>query len=194
MKKFLLGMALAAAAGSASAQDIKLGLKIGPTLSSVVGKDSDPARYRVGLNGGVTANFAFTELLSFQPEVLYSLKGYRYELNPIEGDVRHHYVDVPLLVRLDADGPFFELGPQLGFLVKATQEPDNAPAFERTNDYKQTDVGGIVGVGYQADNGLSLGLRYNAGFTDLIKGSGGNSGNVIRNSAFQLQLGYRMGL
>jgi hypothetical protein len=187
MKKFLLSLGLCALAGSAFAQDIKLGLKVGPTLSTASGKDNGNASYLVGVNGGVTANFAFTDMFSVQPELLYSMKGYKYD-NTTKGKVTHHYVDIPILLRIDADGPFFEVGPQFGLLVNATQKPDASSAFERTDEYNKTDVGYVAGVGYQADNGLSLGFRYNGGITKLYK-----AGPVqeIRNSAFMLQLGYR---
>ncbi|MCC3155609.1 PorT family protein [Hymenobacter sp. 15J16-1T3B] len=188
MKKTALALALllGAAAHGAQAQSIKLGLKLGPTLSNYYGEDKGDSKYLLGINGGVTANFAFSDMLSVQPEVLYSTKGHGYNVSG-GGHDRISYIDVPLLLRIDADGPFFELGPQIGFLTKAESKPDNAPAFAL--NYQKVDVGAVLGLGYQADNGLSLGLRYNPGFVKLLPES--STGNRIYNSAFQLQLGYR---
>ncbi|RTQ53438.1 PorT family protein [Hymenobacter gummosus] len=193
MKKTFLALLLCAATGSTFAQGIKLGLKIGPTLSTISGKDSDMANpsLLLGPHGGITANFGLTDMLSFQPELLYSQKGYRYDFTTTKGDVVHHYIDVPLLLRIDADGPFFELGPQVGFLLKAVQKPDQSTDFERTDDYNTTDIGYVAGVGYQLSSGPSIGLRYNGGITRLYKE--GEQNRNIRNSAFMLQLGYRFG-
>jgi Outer membrane protein beta-barrel domain len=191
MKKTFLALVLCAAAGSTFGQGIKLGLKAGPTLSSVTGSDSNGAKYIVGVNGGVTANIGLTDMLSFQPELLYSLKGYKYDLTTTKGEVRQHYIDVPLLLRLDADGPFFELGPQVGFLIKTVQTPENSTSFERTDDYNKTDLGYVAGVGYQWSSGPSIGLRYNGGISKLYKA--GEQNRNMHNSAFMLQLGYRFG-
>ncbi|GAB3828714.1 porin family protein [Hymenobacter jeollabukensis] len=187
MKKFLLALPLlGAVAHGASAQDVKFGLKIGPTLSNYYGEDKGNSKYLLGINGGVTANIAFSDMFSVQPEVLYSTKGHTYTVSN-GGHDRISYIDVPLLLRIDADGPFFELGPQVGFLTRAVSKPDGAPAFDL--GYQKVDVGAVLGLGYQAENGLSLGLRYNPGFVKLLPES--SLANRIYNSAFQLQLGYR---
>ena len=46
--------------------------------------------------------------------------------------------------------------------------------------------------GYQFGSGPSLGIRYNMGFTPIYKDVLGNRIKQF-NSAFQLQLGYRIG-
>ncbi|WP_460576864.1 porin family protein [Hymenobacter coalescens] len=188
MKKMFLMLVLCLGLGTsgAFAQSFRVGLKAGPTFSTFTGKDKGDARYLVGLTAGGFLNLGLTDMLSFQPELLYSMKGNRYDYTSTKGDIRLHYIDVPLLLRIDADGPFFELGPQVGYLLKATQSPDGGSSFER-GDYNEFDAGYVVGIGYQAESGPSVGLRYNGALTQLPKGPE----NKVYNSAIMLQVGYR---
>ena len=112
-----------------------------------------------------------------------------------------HYLDLPLLFKLTNNKVFFEAGPQLGFLLgqKTTAnvtETYTAGGGTTTNTYsnsststdgiRKVDIGYALGVGYKLSDDLSLGLRYNSGFTSLD-----DNGNAkAHNSAFQLQLGY----
>jgi hypothetical protein len=58
----------------------------------------------------------------------------------------------------------------------------------------RNELGYVAGVGYQADNGVSLNLRYTGAFSDFVKNDDGSyfegDLNKARNSAFQLSLGY----
>jgi hypothetical protein len=51
-------------------------------------------------------------------------------------------------------------------------------------------VGYVLGVGYQLPQGLEASLRYNGGFSDLQNPAGDPK---LRNSVFQLQVGYLFG-
>jgi hypothetical protein len=214
MKKILLlslisGMGLHAQAQS----DVRLGIKAGATLSSFSGGDVSDAKYKVGFNGGLTATFGLNDKFSFQPELLYSMKGVKgeeSETSTMGGDtyfasekvnITLHYIDLPLLFKLKSNQIFFEAGPQLGFLIgqKTTDEgtltytsggttttQNFSESSTSTDGLRKVDIGYVLGVGYQLSEDVSLGLRYNRGFTSLDKG--GNS--KAYNSAFQLQLGY----
>jgi hypothetical protein len=214
MKKVLLLSFMAGIALHAQAQsDVRLGIKAGATLSSFSGGDVSDAKYKFGFNGGLTANFGINDRLSFQPELLYSMKGVKGEdsetLN-MGGDIYSssekvsvtlHYIDIPLLFKLNSNQLFFEAGPQLGFIAgqKTTDEgtitytrggSTTTQNFSRsstsTDGLRKVDVGYVLGVGYQLSEDVSLGLRYNGGFTSIDK-----DGNAkAHNSAFQLQLGY----
>ncbi|WP_051718730.1 porin family protein [Hymenobacter sp. IS2118] len=119
MKKTLLSLGLLlSVATAASAQEIRFGLKGGVNYSSITGNNTAGVESKIGLQAGALANFALSDLISIQPEVLYSQKGYQAEVN---NDIKYkiNYIDVPLLVKVNAGGLFFEGGPQVGFLAGA---------------------------------------------------------------------------
>lgn len=95
--------------------------------------------------------------------------------------LRLHYLDLPLLAKVNAGGLFFELGPQISYLVEVSGGP-----FDSLRGSNRVTAGGVAGVGYQLPLGLSLGLRYARDFTRL-------SPTGPRNDVFQAQVGYLFG-
>lgn len=196
MKKVILSLAiLAGVTGAAQAQSVRFGIKGGVGLASVTGSsvsNTNKKNLVVG-QAGLMADFGFTDLLSFHPELLFSQKGIRYENGSLYAQNRLSYLDLPLLLRVNADGLFFEAGPQVGFLLAEKDENNlfgTAVTSTSTNGTRKVDVGYIAGVGYQLPSGLELGVRYNGGIADIQDPSGSSK---IRNSVFQLQLGYLFG-
>ena len=190
MKKLLLAAALAAGATAAHAQSVSVGLKAGVSLANFVGKDVDESKLKAGANAGVALELGLSNGLALQPELLYSMKGARAEDQNlgIKYTTTLHYVDVPVLIKLNAGGPFFELGPQVGFLlgVKNTREQGTTTVSDTNKSaYKTTDVGAVVGVGYHFGSGPSIGVRYNPGLTRFQ-----TTERRVYNSAFMFQLGY----
>lgn len=190
----LLSMVTAAQAQrrGRSSRDMSLGLKAGASLTSFTGADaSNKFDNRFGFHAGVFANIGLTSLFAFQPELIYSQKGAKAQ-TVVDYGQRLHYLDVPLAFHVNADGLFFELGPQLGFLVAARQQAGSV-SYDETGRYNTVDFGYLAGLGYQRKQGLGVGLRYNGGFTNVEKAA--MSGPITvqarqRNSAFQLYLTY----
>ena len=199
MKKTFLAAALAVAvSGAAHAQksDVSLGLKAGATYSDIVGPDAGFYKDVFGFHAGVFTNIGFTDMLAFQPEVLYSQKGAKSLT--LAGDYvtsRLHYVDVPLAFHVNADGLFFEAGPQVGFLVLVQDIYGGTTSQVDRNNYKVLDFGYLAGLGYQRKTGLGAGLRYNGAFSNtrqsIVIGSITQQTRA-RNSAFQLYLTYSL--
>ncbi|MBU6119272.1 outer membrane beta-barrel protein [Hymenobacter siberiensis] len=124
---------------------------------------------------------------------MYSQKGAK--VSSIDVTTRLNYVDIPLSFHVNADGLFFEAGPQLGILV-AAQDKAGSVSVDRKPLYNTLDFGYLAGLGYQRKTGPGIGLRYNGGFTNVQKSSTAGSVTVqnnIRNSAFQLYLTYSFG-
>lgn len=195
MKTVILSLALVAGmAGVASAQESRFGVKAGVNLATVSGDNTSTAKNLVGLAAGVMADLSFSDLISFHPELLYSQKGVKVDDKGATGQVRTSYLDVPLLLRVKASGLFFEAGPQLGYLIGQKMEY-NIPGFgsgssTSTDGTRKFDIGYVAGLGYQLQQGLELGLRYNGGISDL---SDTSSSSKTRNSVFQFQVGYLFG-
>jgi Outer membrane protein beta-barrel domain len=191
MKKIILSLGLlAGVAGAANAQ-ATIGLKAGASLTNMAGSDvSSGAANKIGFHGGLVANFKFGDALALQPEVLYSMKGYQ-DSNNSKNKMNLSYIDIPVMLQYNADGLFFEAGPQLGILAAAK-------ATDGTNDtdvkdlFKTVDFGYAVGLGYKLEAGPMIGLRYNGGITSAFKDIAGTTIKA-HNSAFQLYVGYMFG-
>ena len=224
MKKtaFLAAALLATAViSSAQAQDVRFGLRAGANYSNLSGniKNEDTYNNKVGFLGGVMVNIPVVEgFFSVQPEVLYSQKGFENKPTEFtgllgakqkrEGNVNFNYLDVPVLLKINAGGFIAEAGPQYSYLLSANDETrtTTTPALggspSTTESQSKRDVTGlnrnelgyVAGVGYQADNGLSLNLRYTGAFSDFVKSENNTyfNGDLknARHSAFQLSLGY----
>lgn len=203
MKKLVLSLALLAGVTvAAQAQTgVRFGLKAGVVAATAVGKDvPDEVENHFGFQAGGFANIGVSDLISFQPELLYSQKGAQIKASDngltFEGKTTFHYIDVPLLLHVNADGLFFEAGPQLGFLAgQKTKQTVSGGGMSRsmesteTDGLRKVDIGYIAGLGYQLESGLSLGVRYNGGITNLDDEGDEKS----RNSVFQFQVGLLFG-
>lgn len=224
MKKIILSLALLAGfASAANAQTgVHYGIKGGYNLATFAGPDSKSSEYKSGFSAGGFLNFGIADIISIQPELLYSQKGAsiaNFQGTTGSADARFKstigYLDVPVMVRVNAGdngkGLFFELGPQGSFVLHnrdftqtgntSTQTTDNTS----TDDLNKVVLGYAAGLGYQLTSGLSLGLRYTGDFSQVYKDgasktytsalyTGGNGKNPnVRNSVFQFQVGYSFG-
>lgn len=144
--------------------------------------------YALGGLGGVTANFALSDLISIQPELLYNLKG--TQINNSSDRLDLHYIDLPILVKVNADGPYFEAGPQVGYLISAKRGGLNKTRIE-TKDLQGLSLGYVAGLGYKLTSGLSLGVRFNGGITSVGKDNG--EYDQQRNQSFNFVVGYEFG-
>ncbi|MGY2131963.1 porin family protein [Hymenobacter sp. HD11105] len=189
-KKIILSLGLLTAfAGTATAQTApRFGLKAGVVAANVRGRDAD-ARFgdntqnRFGFQAGITttSTIGVGNLLQFHPELLYSQKGFQYKQSGANQRTTLHYIDVPLLMRLNAAGLLFEAGPQAGYRVGRTTKGDVGLP---TGNTRRLDLGYVVGVGYELASGPNVGIRYNGGLRSLY----GN--DRVLNSVFQFQLGF----
>jgi hypothetical protein len=205
MKRILLsGALLAATAGAAHAQSPSFGIKAGASLTNITGSYTTGGadfKNKFGFHGGLVANLPISDIFSIQPELLYSMKGYKSTgIDPYYAATANvkqtlHYIDVPVLARINAGGLFFEAGPQVGYLVAAKWSLDgdgNVPtrSYSGRDNLRKVDFGYAAGLGYQLPNGPGIGLRYNGGFKNIFNTY---EGAGARNSAFQLYLSYKLG-
>lgn len=220
MKKLLLSasaaLLVAAVAPAAHAQGIRFGVKAGANLSNLSGDlvNQDQYKNRFGFQGGVMVNFGLSDIISIQPEVLYSQKGFKYADQQFTilgntyrntGNVRYDYLDVPILVRVRAAGIFFEVGPQYSYLMNVSTDRTRtyngtvvSNAGSGTSDLsnvQRNELGYVGGLGYQASNGVMLGVRYSGAFTDFAKNNNYSNDEFrnARNSTFQAYVGVLLG-
>ncbi len=216
MKKIVL-LVVALFSFSLAQAQVKLGIKGGINYSNVAGNLRDEVNYdnKIGFLGGITANLplAGDGFLSLQPELLYSQKGYQYldqEMNingakySLKGKRNFNYLDLPVLLKVNAGGLFFEAGPQASYLlgIRDNTELENEGTGNDTKTWgkiekdnlAELEIGYVAGLGFQAPMGVGIGLRYNGSISHLAKSDPNNDELVnARHSVLQLQLSYVLG-
>lgn len=100
-----------------------------------------------------------------------------------------NYFMVPALIKYNLKNRiYFELGPQVGLMhnawVEYNAEPDSREA--RIKDFNKEDInridfGAIGGFGYKIKktNGMTFGVKYYYGFTDVYKSRSGSNNESI---------------
>jgi hypothetical protein len=109
---------------------------------------------------------------------------------------------LPVLLKINAGGLFFEGGPVASYLLdiknKSKIKKDNATDYENVDiiskgNASDFEIGYAAGLGFKAPMGMSLNLRYNGSISALADDSDGGSLANSRHSLFQLTLGYQLG-
>ena len=189
MKKLLFLLSTLLILATAQAQQVTVGLKAGGNLASLrnTGAINDIS-YKLKFHGGLLFNFGLSSLLSVQPEVIYSQKGFEYKNARTSAEGKVNYIDVPLLLKINSGSLFFEGGPQISFLTSAKLKT-GATETDTKNWTKSTAFGVAAGLGFRASQGVFLSLRYQ---TDLSEPYARvlNQPSEARNVVFQLSLGY----
>lgn len=189
MKTVKAMLVLIAFAFSISAtSQITYGPRLGLNLANQSG-DVENNKMLIGFNIGAAANYAFSDLMSVELEVLYDKKGAKYEWEGIGGESNSAplslgYINIPILaVATFGSGTkfFAEAGPTIGILTSVkydgkseyeslVYDPSNPwmPPTTETVKYKEWYKGTDVGLALGAGAGLPVGgntvkvnLRYN---------------------------------
>ena len=178
---------------------LEFGLMVSPTLTNITNID---ANIRPGIDFGLYFNMKLNDRFYFHPEAIPKLSFGAKDITPYPlGDPRLDSlftggsinravkaIGLPLLMRYRIAGSFFvEAGPQIDLITNAkdvfkTEVNDNDLSYEnKTKDqYTRFDVGYVLGVAYRIQpgpRGMTLGVRYNGGFTDIMKNVTGNQLN-----------------
>lgn len=216
MKQLFFALVLAAGTFTAAQAQATFGVRAGANLSNLSGELRDESMFenKVSYHAGVIINFPVVDdFVSIQPEILYSRKGFKtngqeyqnllLQTRRREGFVNYNYVDVPVLVNVKAGPIYFELGPQVGYLLSVNNETKvydgNNTQISSSRDVKskeglsEFEAGYAAGLGFASQNGISLGVRYNGAFTDFVKEDVNFEGDLTnaRHSVFMLTLGFR---
>jgi opacity protein-like surface antigen len=168
------------------------GLNVSNTINAVNSNYSTGAI--AGFNAGLFLNLPLIYPLSFQPEVLYSEKGFAAVTN--DGNFTQHanYVDVPLLLKFKLSPTFnFLIGPQISIPVSTTNTYDNGFVVTAENSYstygESTVLDGVVGVSFDLSPDVELRARYTL---DLQQNAQNEAyGGDYRNQVWQIGLGFK---
>lgn len=192
MKKILF-VAVLVTAGIASQAQAKFGIKGALNFSKFAGDDKDfgvgiDPDFRIGAAFGGFANIGLSDKFSFQPELLYSMEGAKYEEAGEELSIKTDFINIPLLFQYNASGFYAETGPQVGFLVSAKAD-DGTDEEDIKDSFKSTNFSWLLGAGYKLPSGLGFGARYNLGLGNIID----ESDVDVKTSGFHISIFYTFG-
>jgi hypothetical protein len=172
------------------------GVKAGANLANIsVGQDSPDFSpgMKADFHLGLVANLHFgyrdegapvgTGWFGLQPELLYSRQGFAYDDEAITFD----YITLPVMARLYATQDLYiEAGPYFGYLLQLSS---NTAVIEGAQIDLSSLAGGIdfgagIGAGYESRMGLTAGVRYQLGLSDM-------AGNLAwKNNVISVSLGW----
>ncbi|MEO6329193.1 MAG: porin family protein [Ginsengibacter sp.] len=167
-------------------------------LSSTDGMVS--TRNLTGFFAGTYALIPVGGGIAFEPALYYSQKGYelRGSLNlkglnflgaNAKAQLQSHYIDMPLLLKVDVGGLQLFAGPQFSYLMKADLRTTAGVLginllnnrIDATDQLNRWDAAFTGGIGYQFSNGINLMASYDYGLSRLDANKNVNSyNNVVR--------------
>jgi hypothetical protein len=180
----------------------RLGIKGGFNLTSLLDNSAESGNMKLGINGGVFLRIAISDLISFQPEFIYTMKGGTLNYNDlVNGSVKFsaNYLEVPLLAVLNITknvnlqgGIYMASLSNVRVKNKGNLGSYNFEDVLNKDDFNTFDFGLAGGIGVDFDK-LSAGLRYDLGLRSIgdKKTFGGQTVRFpdARNSAFQIYVG-----
>lgn len=176
MKKVILTVFAALVVFAASAQ-FNGGIKAGANLANVSGDGIEGNDMLFGFHVGLYGQFALSDALKLQPEVLYYGAGAKFD----DGDYKLSYLAIPVMFKYNLGETFnVQAGPQLGLLLST--DPSELKDF-----MKGTDFGLNVGVGGTFSK-FSVDLRYSIGLANVSDVEDGD----LKNNVIQISLGYQL--
>lgn len=187
MKKVILAAAALLVSVSAFGQSFDWGVKAGLNLADV--SKAEGSKMKPSVYAGVFAEFNLvSDLLSIQPEVVYSRQGWDMKNDGIKTHVRLNYLNVPVIFKLYMiENLSLDLGPQFGFLLNAAAKAKDGDVKvkEDLDGFKNFDVSMGMGLSYKFMDMMDVTARYNLGLTKLVDDV------KAKNNVIQIGLGYR---
>jgi len=173
------------------------GVKLGLTYSNAVGDDAGKDNQGTfGFELGAFILHPINDMITFQPEILFTQKGYSEESTVFginyDNDYTLNYLQVPLLLSFKtAPGLKVYGGGYVSYFMSASvnfnhsgSTSDAEKSIEKLlNDF---DAGIVAGVMFRGNNNLLFDLRFERGFSQINK-----DGDLdIFNQSFKLSVGW----
>jgi hypothetical protein len=198
MRSSIVVLALALLlSGAAFSEGMTLGFTGGLNLANVTGDAVEDNEIKLCFGGGAFLNIPLSELFSFQPELLYMMKGVKFGDNTSPDSdvgVRLSYIDIPLLAKfsIPTQGcvtPSFFAGPYVGFLLSAEAYMGD-DVSDIADSTKSTDLGLVFGGGVDyalGEGNLIFDVRYALGLSTI---DGSTVEEDVKNTGIIFKLGY----
>src|SRR5262245_60568948 len=145
----LLGL-IGLVTSSVYAENITAGVMGGVNLANLRGEDVFNNSILVGGVGGGFARYTFTDIFAVEGDVLYAMKGAKFEAQGTEMHQSISYIEIRVLGRATWPNesklkPSIFAGPAVGFLL--SNEIENGAEIDLKDASKSTDFGIVFGAG-----------------------------------------------
>jgi len=179
----------------------------GLNISQISGADAYRSRdTNLGVHVGLLMQIPLKQSLLFQPELLYTQKGYSFQYindagNDVKTDDRYAYAEIPLLFKLNV--PIDEVriqpyaGMSLGLLLSAKSKRTTTitnntvtQSYDVKEHMSAIDMGLVLGADVVVMERIILGGSYNFGLLNINKDSMPDIGTKVHNGVFMLSVGY----
>lgn len=199
MKKLIAAIVLSVIAFvNVNAQSVAF--KVGYTHSDVI-VSPEPVNIftpKETFHAGIAIkDLKLTDKIGFQPELLYSMQGFKIAG---VGNVGIHYLSLPLLITFPVtEGLDLQVGPQISYMMNSRVGINDLFSISYNGIFHNFDAGAVAGLEYKVSDNISLGGRYYLGMTDVNKDfSFGNNKNLsdyfqMRNTGIQAYISFSFG-
>lgn len=200
----------------------KVGVKAGLNLANMLTKDdeetySDDYDMKPGFHIGATLEFPLSDMISFEPGLMLSTKGFKMSIEGSEMGISYEneikvnlvYLDIPLNLKagLDVGGAkvYGLVGPYVGIGMtgkmkgevtvggETVEDEDDIEwgSDEEKSDLKRLDFGLTVGAGVEVSS-FEVGLSYGLGLANISPYT--EDGYKVANRVFAISVGYKFEL
>jgi len=192
MKKFFSFMVLMAFGVSLTCHSqVNFGIKGALNMSNIRLSDDIGMKpvMQTGYAVGGIMQISFQGKVKVQPELLYSLKKVKFDVDAALGipDATYNfsYLSVPVIAKYYIiPKANLQFGPQFDMLLSAKREISGMPSQDVKEELNSTDIGLVMGLGLDIAMGLGLDARYVLGLTDEIKKGVGSKSSLIQLGVF----------
>jgi hypothetical protein len=183
---------------------IAIGPKVGLAVTSLEGTQLSNVDSRTTASGGLFVNFQLKEWINVQPEFLISQKGASYFRNTTSTDIRLHYFETPVLLKLRVPihktfYPHLLAGPNFAFNTEAsyvsTDTQSGTVYHGSTSSIRRSDIGALLGAGLDIQSKrvfVTIDGRYGYSFNYLNNSE--TTQLKVRNTGWTLSIGIGLRL
>lgn len=184
-------------------EKITYGIQGGYNISSITnyhnnsfGDNTFSQKSKPGFNLGVFVEIPINPMWHIQPELNYSLEGFKANTDAGQFQRNYNFATLPILVKFYPVSHFYLfLGPQLSYNVETydtwtVNDPDFSK-YQRRNSEINKLYGGVTGgIGVDMSKHILLNIGYYSDLTKTYHTTGSDT-PPIKNQVLNIRLGYR---
>jgi hypothetical protein len=201
MKRLLFALLVAASVvllvAPLSAKGMMFGIKGGLSEAKFNGSDVGDNSYKAGFVGGAFMNYELTDIFSIQPEVLFAMKGAKFDSAGVSFKDKLNYIEVPILLKanLPVSGsikPSIYAGPAFDFRLSAKASDGEEIDFKDQTAGFDLGIAAGAMVAYQTETAsIFVEGRYEVGLLTIAKNEDDTGSKPdITNGNFQIMVGF----